>query len=50
MGGVIAIVFYIFMNMDKVGNITIPVPEKVIEYFKLKPFDSGYNNSTTTTQ
>ncbi|GEM_PF-2535474 len=50
MGGVIAIIFYIFMNMDKVGSITIPVPEKVIEYFKVKPFDSNYNNSTTTTQ
>lgn len=50
MGGAIAIIFYAFMNRDKVGNIAIPVPEKVVEYFKVKPFDSGYNNSTTTVE
>ena len=50
MGGVIAIIFYIFMNMDKVGNFVIPVPEKFIEYIKVKPFESNYNNSTTTPQ
>ncbi|MEK7463205.1 MAG: hypothetical protein AAB621_02485 [Patescibacteria group bacterium] len=50
MGIVIAIGFYIFMNLDKLNNIVIPVPEKVIEYFKQKPFDSGFTNPTTTPQ
>ena len=50
MGVVIAIGFYIFMNLDKLNNIVIPVPEKVVDYFKQKPFDtsSNFNNSTTT--
>ena len=47
---VIVVCFYLFMNLDKLSSITIPVPEKFIEYFKVKPFDSGYNNSSTTPQ
>lgn len=45
---VLAICFYLFMNLDKLNNIVIPVPEKVVDYFKQKPFETNFNNSTTT--
>jgi len=50
MGLVIAICFYMVMNLDKLNDLAIPVPEKVIEYFRVKPFDSGFTNPTTTPQ
>lgn len=50
MGGVIAIIFYAFMNRDNISSIAIPVPEKVIEYFKVKPFSPDYYNATTTAE
>jgi len=48
MGLVIVICFYIVMNLDKLNNIAVPVPDKVIEYFKVQPFQPNYNISTTT--
>ena len=45
---VIVICFYIFMNLDKLNNITVPVPEKVVEYFKVQPFNPSSGVSTTT--
>ncbi|MDO8489002.1 MAG: hypothetical protein Q7S42_02690 [Candidatus Omnitrophota bacterium] len=46
---VVIICFYIFMNLDKISSFTIPVPEKVVDYFKVDSFNSNFNNSTTTT-
>lgn len=50
MGLVIVICFYMVMNLDKLNDLTIPVSDKFIEYFKVKPFnsDSNFNISTTT--
>ena len=50
MVGVIVICFYIFMNLDKLNNVSIPVSDKVIEYFKQEPFNTNLDNSTTTSE
>ena len=47
---VLVICFYLFINLDKLNNIVIPVPDKVVDYFKVEPFDSGFTNPTTTPQ
>jgi len=45
---VIVICFYIFMNLDKLNNIAIPIPDKAIQYFKVQPFNPSSGISTTT--
>ncbi|MHB9019891.1 MAG: hypothetical protein ACYC3G_03430 [Minisyncoccota bacterium] len=52
MVAVIVICFYIFMNMEKLNSVTVPIPEKVVEYFKVEPFNpsANYNSSTIIPQ
>ena len=45
---VLVICFYLFMNLDKLNNVAVPVPDKVIEYFKQQPFSPSSDISTTT--
>ena len=49
MVGVIVVIFYIFMNLNKLNDITVPVSEKVVEYFKVPAFNPSANEATTTT-
>lgn len=38
LGLAIAASFYIVTNLDKLTSNTIPVPDKIIDYFKVNPF------------
>lgn len=34
----LAVSFYIATHLDKLNNITIPVPDSIVKYFKIQPF------------
>lgn len=47
---VAAICFYMIMNLDKFNGFAIPVPDKVVDIFKVKPFNSDFSSPTTSQQ
>jgi len=47
---VIAVCYYVIANLDKLNDITIPVSEKIVEYFKVQPFNPSSDIATTTPQ
>lgn len=45
MMGVIIICFYVVLNLDKINDLVFPVPEKVVDYFKVQPFNPSASTS-----
>ncbi len=34
----VLVAFYIITHLDKLNNINLPIPEKIVKYFKIQPF------------